>query len=188
MKGLFLKVATGGRLEAVGHFEDFSLKDIQQAGMVRFFGILIVVQQLRKHLKDGPASSFIMTTGQQLHLIKYFEYSLSLRTGGLSQRPRKEWTRVMSYLTGLEGMCRALARDLAPIRVNLVGPGPVITELWESHDETGNLDNLKASIASTLALKTFGRVEDVVESYIYFIKDRNTTGSMVHTNGGGLLI
>ena len=180
VKELFLKVAEGGKLDhvvytagdalTVGRFEDFSLKEIQQAGMVRFFGVLVVAQQLRQHLKEGPASSFIMTTG------------------GLSQRPRKDWTVIMSYLTGLEGMSRALARDLAPIRVNLVGPGPVDTELWDSHKETGNLDELKSSIASTMATGRFGQVEDVVESYLYLMKDHNTTGSIVYSNGGGLLM
>ena len=177
---LFSKVADGGKLDhvvytagdalAVGKFEDFSLKEIQQAGMVRFFSVLVVAQHLREHLKGGPASSFIMTTG------------------GLSQRPRKDWTVVMSYLTGLEGMCRALARDLAPIRVNLVGPGPVETELWSSHMETDNLNELKSSIASAMATGKFGEVEDVVESYLYLMKDKNTTGSMVYSNGGGLLV
>lgn len=180
VRNLFSKVAEGGKLDhvvytagdalAVGKFEDFSLQQIQQAGMVRFFGVLVIAQQLRDHLKEGPASSFIMTTG------------------GLSQRPRKDWTVVMLYLTGLEGMCRGLARDLAPRRVNLVGPGPVETELWGSHRETGNLDELKASIASTMATGAFGKVEDVVEAYLYLMKDKNTTGSMVYTNGGGLLI
>ena len=122
VENLFSQVFHGGKLDhviytagdalAVGNFEDFSLQEIQQAGMVRFFGPLVVAQQLRDHLKEGPASSFIMTTG------------------GLSQRPRKDWTVVMSYLTGLEGMCQGLARDQAPISVNLVGPGPVETELW----------------------------------------------------------
>lgn len=178
--GLFSKVSDGGKLDhvvytagdalAVGEFEEFSLKEIQQAGMVRFFSVLIVAQQLRKHLKGGLSSSFTMTTG------------------GLSQRPRKDWTVVMSYLAGLEGMCRALARDLAPIRVNLVGPGPVDTELWNSHRETGNLDELKSNIASTMATQTLVKVEDVVEIYLYLMKDKNTTGSIVYTNGGGLLI
>lgn len=180
VRELFSKVADGGKLDhvvytagdalAVGKIEDFSLKDIQQAGMVRFFGVLVVARQLRNHLKEGPASSFIMTSG------------------GLSQRPRKDWTVIMSYVTGLEGMCRGLARDLAPIRVNLVGPGPVETELWTSNGETANLDELKSSIASALATGAIGKVEDVVESYLYLMKDRNTTGSMVYTNGGGLLI
>ena len=198
VKGLFLKVAPGGKLDhvvytagdalAVGNFEQFSLKAIQQAGMVRFFGVLIVAQHLREHLKDGPSSSFIMTTGMYLCITITSHYMLTSWVGGLSQRPRKDWTVVMSYLTGLEGMSRALARDLAPIRVNLVGPGPVDTELWSDHDETGNLDELKANIASTMALGSFGKIEDVVESYLYLMKDRNTTGSIVYTNGGGLLV
>ena len=177
---LFSQVSHGGKLDhviytagdalAVGQIENFSLEQIQQAGMVRFFGPLVVAQQLRDHLKEGPASSFIMTTG------------------GLSQRPRKGWTVIMSYLTGLEGMCRGLARDLAPRRVNLVGPGPVETELWGSHRVPGDLEELKASIAGTMATGAFGKVEDVVEAYLCLMKDKNTTGSMVYTNGGGLLI
>ncbi|MDI1485699.1 MAG: hypothetical protein OHK93_003888 [Ramalina farinacea] len=180
VRNLFSQISPGGKLDhiiytagdtlAIGKFENFSLQQIQQAGMVRFFGPLIVAQQLREHLREGPASSFIMTTG------------------GLSQRPRRDWTVIMSYLTGLEGMCRGLARDLAPRRVNLVGPGPVETELWGSHRETGDLEELKASIAGTMATGKFGEVEDVVEAYLYLMKDQNTTGSMVYTNGGGLLI
>ena len=57
-----------------------------------------------------------------------------------------------------------------------------------SHRETVDLEALKASIASSMATGAFGKVEDVVESYLYLMKDRNTTGSMVYTNGGGLLI
>ena len=177
---LFLQVAECGILDhvvytagdalAIGKFEDFSLKDIQQAGMVRFFSPLLVAQHLRKHLKGGPASSFTMTNG------------------GLSERPRKDWTVVMSYLTGLEGMSRALARDLAPIRVNLVGPGPVETELWSSHMESQNLNDLKASIAKNMATGVFGTVQDVAESYLYVMKDKNITGSIIYTNGGGLLL
>ena len=177
---LFSQVAVGGKLDhvvhtagdalAIGNFEDFSLQEIQQAGMVRFFSPLIVAQQLRKHLKDGPASSYTMTTG------------------GLSERPRKNWTVVMSYLTGLEGMSRALARDLAPIRVNLVGPGPVDTELWSNHFESEDLEQLKRGIVENMATKAFGKVEDVAESYLYLMKDKNITGSIIYTNGGGLLI
>jgi NAD(P)-dependent dehydrogenase (short-subunit alcohol dehydrogenase family) len=38
---------------------------------------------------------------------------------------------VASYAAGLHGMTRNLALDLKPIRVNLVSPGAVDTELWK---------------------------------------------------------
>ena len=177
---LFAQVAEGGPLDhvvytagdalAVGKLEEFSLQEIQQAGMVRFFGPMLVAQHLRKALKPGPASSFIMTTG------------------GMSERPRRDWTVVMSYLTGLEGMSRALARDLAPIRVNLIGPGAVDTELWDAHLEAEKREEFKASVAKNLATGVFGKVEDVAESYLYVMKDKNVTGSMIYTNGGGLIM
>lgn len=35
-----------------------------------------------------------------------------------------------SYAAGLHGMTRNLALDLKPIRVNLVSPGVIDTEIW----------------------------------------------------------
>jgi len=32
------------------------------------------------------------------------------------------------------------------------------------------------------------KVEDVAESYLYLMKDKNVTGTMISTNGGALLV
>lgn len=83
-------------------------------------------------------------------------------------------------------MTRSLALELKPIRVNLVSPGPVDTEFWKMPEE-----HKQASfeqIAGKMPTGRVGRVEDVVESYLYLIKDENATGSMVSTNSGSLLV
>ncbi|PWN87986.1 NAD(P)-binding protein [Acaromyces ingoldii] len=177
---LVTEVAKGGKLDhvvhtagdamAIGKLEDFSLAEIQQAGMVRFFSPFIVAQHLRKLLKDGPASSYIMTTG------------------GASERPMPDWTVVLSYITGLVGMMRGLAKDLAPIRVNLVALGPVETELWDSFRAQGAYEAVKESFEKGMATGTIGKVEDIVESYLYLMKDKNATGSTVTSNGGMVLM
>lgn len=41
-----------------------------------------------------------------------------------------DWSILAGYTSGLHGMTRNLALDLKPIRVNLVSPGPVDSELW----------------------------------------------------------
>lgn len=180
VENLFKEIAKDGKLDhvvhtagdslKVGELETFSLQDIQQAGMVRFFSPLVVAKHLRKHLKEGPAASFTMTTGSA------------------SEKPQKNWGIIVPYLKGLEGICRSLALDLAPMRVNLVNPGAVETELWDGFKKAGKFDEMKKGFESRMATGQIGQVEDVAETYLYCMKDRNITGSMIVTNGGSLLM
>lgn len=163
-------VYTAGDGFALGDVGDFTLAQIQHAGMVRFFGPLLVAQHLSKAMAQSTASSFTITTG------------------GLNQRPRKGWAIMMSYLAGLEGITRALARDLAPIRVNLVGPGPVDTKRWKSHQEGDDVEGLKRNLGRSTVTGQIADVEDVVEAYVYLMKDKNMTGGTVYTNGGAMLV
>lgn len=42
---------------------------------------------------------------------------------------------VASFAAGMHGMVRNLAIDLKPVRVNVVSPGPVDTEMWNGMPE-----------------------------------------------------
>src|SRR3984957_2530467 len=53
--------------------------------------------------------------------------SIVLTTGIAGQRPRKGWTVAASICGTIEALTRALAVELAPIRVNAVSPGVVRT-------------------------------------------------------------
>ena len=163
-------VFTAGDRLATGKLEEFTLRDMQQAGMVRFFAPLVVAQHLRTHLKDGPAASFILTTG------------------GVPEHLMKDWSVIQSYLAGIGGMTRGLAVDLAPIRVNAVGLGPIETELWDAAKQSGVYEQLAATFQEKMTTKTIGKVEDVVESYLYLMKDKNVSGSIINSHGGTLLL
>lgn len=147
---------------------DASLEKIKQAGMVRFFAPMIVAKNAVKHLNAGPESSIILTTGS------------------VSERPRPDWSVVGSFATGLHGMNRGLALDLAPIRVNLISPGGVETELWNGIPEKQRLEMFKA-MGDGAPTGRIGRPEDVAEAYIYCMRDHNLTGSVISTNSGALL-
>jgi NAD(P)-dependent dehydrogenase (short-subunit alcohol dehydrogenase family) len=142
---------------------------IKQAGMVRFFAPLIVAKHAPKYLNPGPASSVTLTTGS------------------VSERPRPDWSIIGSFATGLHGMNRSLALDLAPIRVNLISPGGVETELWNGIPEDKRKEMFK-QMSESVPLKTIGKPEDVAESYIYCMRDENLTGSVISTNSGALLL
>lgn len=144
---------------------------IKQAGMVRFFSVLLLGKHAPKYLKGGRESSLIFTTG------------------GVSERPIPDWTVVNGYATGLHGICRGLALDLKPIRVNLVSPGAVNTELWANSGFTE--DQTKGMFESFESKLPTGKVpgpEDIAEAYLYLLKDNNVTGTVISSNSGHFLV
>ncbi|KAL6718888.1 hypothetical protein ACLMJK_003123 [Lecanora helva] len=159
---------TAGDKLSVMPLENANLEKIQKAGMVRFFAPLFVAKYAKKYLNPGPASSITLTTG------------------AVSEKPIKDWSVVASFATGLHGMVRNLALDLAPIRVNLVSPGAVITPLWDGTPQAQR-ETMMEGMRKDTTTGEVGKPEDVAESYLYLMKDWNCTGSVIDTNGGCLL-
>ncbi|EME45049.1 hypothetical protein DOTSEDRAFT_33643 [Dothistroma septosporum NZE10] len=162
-------IHTAGDSLAVTPVLEISMESVKKAGLVRFFAPLFIGKIAPKYLTPGPKSSIIITTG------------------AVSERPIANWTVVNSYATGLQGMARGLALDLKPIRVNLVSPGAVDTELWSHLTEEQKQDYFK-EMSKTIPVGKVASVEDVAESYLYLMKDQNITGAMISTSGGHLLV
>ncbi|EXJ67145.1 uncharacterized protein A1O5_09792 [Cladophialophora psammophila CBS 110553] len=144
---------------------------MKQAGMVRFFAPFFVAKEAVPYLAPGPASSITLTTGS------------------VSEKPLPNWAVVASYASGLYGMTRSLALELKPVRVNLISPGGVDTELWEA--SLGDKGKVKAALdgmRAHVATGEVGRVEDVVEAFLYVLKDRNVTGTCIRSDGGVFLM
>lgn len=161
-------VHTAGDSLATSKLEDTTLESIQKAAMVRFNSPLLLAKHAPQYLNPGPTSSITLTTGV------------------ISHKPSKDWTMVAGYAAGLHGMMRNLALDLAPIRVNLISPGAVLTPLWDGMPEDVK-DNAIARFGEACTTGQVGRPEDVAESYLYVMRDWNVSGSVIDTNGGSLL-
>ncbi|KAL2005084.1 hypothetical protein VTN00DRAFT_2934 [Thermoascus crustaceus] len=146
----------------------FDLAYIQKAGQVRFFAPLLLAKLAPRYLKPVYSSSITFTSGT------------------VAQRPMPDWTVIASYSAGMEGMVRSLALDLKPIRVNLVSPGAVGTEMWG--DDAARTEAMMGEIGRKMPLGKAGRPEEVAEAYVYFMRDWNATGSVVSSNSGGLLV
>lgn len=82
---------------------------------------------------------------------------------------------------------RAPALEPAPIRVDVVSPGVVRTELWRELPEADRED-LFASAAQSLPVGQGGEPEDVAEAYLYLMRGRYGTGSTVVVDGGAVLV
>lgn len=84
-------------------------------------------------------------------------------------------------------MTRNLALDLKPIRVNLVSPGAVDTELWNGFSKEQK-EGMFRGIEKSVLTGRVGRAEDVAEQYLCLLRDENVTGSVVHSDSGHALI
>jgi NAD(P)-dependent dehydrogenase (short-subunit alcohol dehydrogenase family) len=164
-------VFTSGDSLGIKPLDDVDMTFFKRCGMVRFFAPFFVAKYGRHYLKPGRGSSITLTTG------------------GVSEKPIPNWSAIAPWMTGLHGMCRGLALELKPIRVNLVSPGAVATELWDaSFTDPDAKQAAFAEFGKKMATGAIGRVEDVAESYLYAMKDKNVTGTVLRSDGGSFLL
>ncbi len=111
--------------------------------------------------------------------------SLSLVSGFLSIRPRPNSAIVSSVNGALESLTRALALELAPIRVNCVSPGIIDTPIRAAMPEAARKEML-AKAAAALPVGRVGLAEDVAQQILAFMKNGFMSGSIVYLDGGAL--
>jgi 3-oxoacyl-[acyl-carrier protein] reductase len=87
---------------------------------------------------------------------------------------------------GVQGLVRALARELAQdgIRINVVAPGPVETEMLRSLPQ----DWLDAKLAE-MPLGRFGTTAEIVPTVVLLASDAGAfyTGSTINVSGGDVI-
>jgi len=143
-----------------------------QAGRVRIVGAVILAKYATEYINVSSTSSLTITGGVN------------------TSKPNDNWSIAAGVGAAKEGLTRGLARDLRPIRVNLVSPGAVNTELFEGFAKKMNLsvDQVLASYREKTLTGTVGTPEDLAESYLYLMKNSFVTGTITHAEGGYLLV
>ncbi|CZR69568.1 related to enoyl-[acyl-carrier-protein] reductase 1 [Phialocephala subalpina] len=160
---------TAGDPLATIPLDEISFEKILKAGQVRFFAPLMVAKVGNRYLNPGPESSIVLTAGS------------------VAEKPSPNWSIVASYASGLYGMTRNLAMNLKPIRVNLVSPRAVDTELWKWMS-TEQKEAFFKQIAEKVVTGRVRRPEDVAEAYLWLMKDSNVTGFVAATDSGSKLV
>jgi NAD(P)-dependent dehydrogenase (short-subunit alcohol dehydrogenase family) len=112
--------------------------------------------------------------------------SLTLVSGYLSIRPRPNAAIVSAANGALESLARALALELAPVRVNAVSPGIIDTPIRAAMPEAARLDML-AKTAASLPVGRVGVGEDIAQQILAFMTIGFATGSIVYLDGGALV-
>ena len=155
-----------------------------------------------ENLQLGPIAATEIEQAQHFWKLRYWgafmaaKYgSPNIRSGGsivftsglAGQRPHPGWSVASSICGAMEGLTRALAVELAPIRVNIVSPGVVKTPLWNNMKETDR-EALYRQMDEKLLVGHAGESEEIAEAYIYLMRQTYGTGQTIVVDGGGALV
>lgn len=109
--------------------------------------------------------------------------SIVLVGGAAGARPVPGAAAYAACNSAIEGLARALAVDLAPRRVNVIAPGTLDGELWQSREPTLR-ETAFARYAHATLLKRVGRVEDAADAALFLLGNPYMTGSTLYPDGG----
>ena len=112
--------------------------------------------------------------------------SITLTTGIAKDRPGPGWAVAASICGAVEALTRALAVELAPVRVNAVSPGVVRSPLWSRMGEEER-EQMYRDIAGHIPAGRVGEVEDIAEAYLFCMTQSFATGTVVTVDGGSVL-
>lgn len=160
-------VFTAGEALRLGTVADTPVDDARRALELRVWGAYDAVRRGAPSLR--PGGSIVLTSG----------------TAG--PRPSAGWGVGALICSGMEGMARALALELAPVRVNVVRPGVIRTDLWDPMGAEAR-DALYGEIAGSLPVGRVGEAEDVAAAYLFLMANPHATGSVVTVDGGTVLV
>lgn len=113
--------------------------------------------------------------------------SVTLTSGIAAVKPTISWSIGSSICAAMEGFTRVMALELAPVRVNIVSPGLVRSNLWDSMNATER-KQLFDTFAQALPVRWVATPEDIAPTYLYLMKQAYCTGQKVTVDGGALLI
>ncbi|MFM0351653.1 SDR family oxidoreductase [Paraburkholderia sp. RL17-347-BIC-D] len=156
-------VYTAGDPLLVADQKDLSIEDAQRFFGIRYWGAFLATKYGAGQIREGG--------------------SIVLSSGMASRRPRKGLSVVSSVCGATEALGRALSVELAPLRVNVVCPGVVKTELWDSFPESVREATFQHA-EENLLVKHAAEPHEVAEAYLYLMRGSFTTGQVVVSDGG----
>lgn len=113
--------------------------------------------------------------------------SIILTDGALGGRARKGASPLLAAMAaGNQHMVRALALELAPLRVNGVAPGGIANET-DDPQKIAIQAAINERLKGRQPIDRLGAPAEIVEAYLYLLRGTYTTGQIMYVDGGGML-
>ena len=113
--------------------------------------------------------------------------SLTLFSGVLSRKPMAAGAALASINAAVEALGRALALELAPVRVNTVSPGLIDTSAYDQMPADKRRSFFDAT-ARSLPVGRVGTAEDIAAATLMLMTNAYVTGVTLDVDGGGLFV
>ena len=159
-------VFTAGEPLELAPLADLTPEVITRFFQTRFVGALTAVRVFASRITPGG--------------------SITLTSGTAAEQPGFGALPV-SICGAMNALTKALAFELAPIRVNAVAPGVVRTPLWDAMNEPDR-QAMYDQAAQQLPLGRIGEVADTARAYVYCMEQEFGTGVVLTVDGGTTLV
>ncbi|MGY4770251.1 SDR family oxidoreductase [Kribbella sp. CWNU-51] len=160
-------VYTAGESLTLLDIASMDLAQARKAFELRYFGALGAVSAAASKIRPGG--------------------SVVLTSGAAGDRPNPGWSVAASICGAVDSLVRALAVELAPLRVNAVKPGVVRSPLW-SNLSVEDQQTLYDETSRLLPVGRVGEVTDIAEAYVYLMNQGYATGTILTVDGGHVLV
>ncbi len=156
----------GSGKAAWGGFHELKLEDLKIAFDQKFYGFFLCSQAALKTIRSDGSILFVI--------------------GGASRSAIPGTTGIAAVNGAIQAMAFTMAKELAPLRVNILSPGLVDTPVYDwmtAEQKAGFFQQM----GGQLPVGRVGKPDDIAEAVSYFIKNRYTTGAILDVDGGGRL-
>ncbi len=160
-------VYTAGESLTLLEVASMDLAQARKAFELRYFGALGAVSAAASKIRPGG--------------------SVVLTSGAAGDRPSPGWSVAASICGAADSLVRALAVELAPLRVNAVKPGVVRSPLW-SNMPVEDQQTLYDETSRLLPVGRVGEVTDIAEAFVYLMNQGYASGTIVTVDGGHALV
>lgn len=160
-------VYTAGENISMSMVDDTEIEKGKDFFTIRFWGAFAAIKYGKPHINEGG--------------------SINLMSGNFGQRPVAGYSLGATICGAMDAFTRAMAVELAPIRVNNIAAGIIDTNLWNNMNEADR-EGFFNHLENTLLLKRVGQSEDIAQAFVYLMKQTYTTGQSLIIDGGAVLV
>jgi NAD(P)-dependent dehydrogenase (short-subunit alcohol dehydrogenase family) len=159
-------VVTAGPVIPSSRLADLVPEQAMAAFNVKVFGQLRAVKYAARYMKAGG--------------------SVTLTSGLLSRKVMPGGVVKSTMNAAVEVMGKTLAKELAPLRVNVVSPGMVETGMWGQMTDAER-GAMAQRAGAGIPVGRVGQGADLAQAYLMLMQNGFMTGAVVDVDGGGLL-
>lgn len=165
--GPFNHLVTSVGVAGMGNFKDLETSAARSLFECKFWGQYNAAKYGISQIKVGGSITFFSGIG--------------------SRKPFPGLAPVAAINGAIEALCRTLAVELSPIRVNVIAPGVIDTPAHNTMPAEKKKLFL-AGIGGKLPAKRVGTAEEVAELVLFLMANGFCTGTVIDIDGGHRLI